>query len=266
MLDKKFIQRYAQQSNIPLTNPRRLLTEYLQAEVLHILYNSKYGKDLSFMGGTCLRFVYSIERFSEDLDLDLITQNKFDFHALAEYFKKELYRLGFNIDTRVKETENIFIIFIKFSQIMKQMGVGDMSEQKIKIKFEVNPTPPKSITYHSEIISAYGRSFNIVVNDLDTLFAQKILALFLRPYQKGRDFYDLIWFFAQKNLEPNYAILQEKGFLIKNKQELVIKLQEVLSDTDLERVAKDVERFLFYPEQSRWIIDFHKHIDRYLSK
>ena len=265
MLNKKFIKKYAEQNNIPLTNSRRLLTEYLQTEILQILYNSQYGKHLTFMGGTCLRFVYRIERFSEDLDFDLISNKDFDFQKLADYFEKELKRLGFIVDTRVKETENIFIIFIKFSQVMKQIGVSELDNQKLKIKFKVDSSPLKNIKYKSEIISAYGKNFNVIVNTLETLFAQKLLALFLRPYQKGRDFYDLIWFLAQKNIEPNYKILQEKGFKIKNEKELIEKMEEVISKLDLKQASRDVERFLFYPEQAKWILDFNKYLQTFKS-
>ena len=89
MLDKIFLENYRKRQNIP-ENPRRNLTEYLQSEILFSLYNSKYGKQISFMGGTCLRFVYNIERFSEDLDFELIGKDKLVFIELAKFFEKEL--------------------------------------------------------------------------------------------------------------------------------------------------------------------------------
>ena len=253
MLDKKFIEKYATQNSIPLSSPRRLLTEYLQAEILQILYRSKFGKNLSFLGGTCLRFVYKIERFSEDLDFDLITSETMDFQELAEYFERELERLGFSVDTRVKETENIFIIFVNFSHVMKQMGISDLDDQKIKIKVEVDPHPLNHIMYHTEMISTYGKNVNIIVNNLETLFAQKVLAIIFRPYQKGRDFYDLVWFLSQKTVEPNYDIFKEKDIPISNRGELVEFLLERAKETDLKQASQDVERFLFYPEQAQWI-------------
>jgi len=263
MLDKKFIEKYAKQNNIPLFNTRRLLTEYLQTEILQILYRSKFGKAVSFLGGTCLRFAYKIERFSEDLDFDLISKEKIDFQELADLFEKELSRLGFVVDIKLKETENIFIIFVKFSEVMKQMGVSDLDDQKLKIKFEVDPSPLKSITYHSEIISAYGKSFNIIINDLETLFAQKILAIIFRPYQKGRDFYDLVWFLSQRNIEPNYEIFKEAKIKIRNREELINFLEEQAKKSDLKQAIRDVERFLFYPEQAQWILKLPEYLDNF---
>ncbi len=101
---------------------------------------------------------------------------------------------------------------------------------------------------------------------METLFAQKILALFLRPYQKGRDFYDIIWFLSQKKVEPNYEILKEKGFDIKSREKLITELQKTISKLDLKQASKDVERFLFYPEQAKWIIDLPLYLEKFKKR
>ena len=93
MLDKFFLEDYNRKNAIPV-NPRRNLTEYLQSEILAVVFNSKFGSHLSFLGGTCLRFIHKIERFSEDLDFDLIADG-LDYEALAEFIGKKLRELGF---------------------------------------------------------------------------------------------------------------------------------------------------------------------------
>lgn len=261
MLDKFFLEDYVKRNNIP-QNPRRYLTEYLQTEILAALYGSKYGQFVSFLGGTCLRFVYKIDRFSEDLDFDLI-KTGLDYDELAKYLEKKLREQGFRVDVRAKKTENIFIIFVKFSDVLKEMGLSDMDDQKIKIKFEVDPNPYKNIQYETKQITVYGKNFNVIANTLPTLFAQKIIALKFRPYQKGRDFYDLVWFLAQKNVEPNYAILSEKGLKISNRQELVIELKNTINSLDLKQAARDVEKFLFYPQQAKWILELPKYLENF---
>lgn len=261
MLDKNFLDDYVKKNNIP-PNTRRYLAEYLQSEILSVLYNSKYGAHLSFLGGTCLRFVYKIERFSEDLDFDLIKRG-LDYAKLAKFLEKTLKERGFPAETRLKKTENIFIIFVKFSGTMKQMGLSEFSNQKLKIKFKVDPAPYRNIEYESKTISAYGKTFSVIANTLPTLFAQKIIALKFRPYQKGRDFYDLVWFLAQKNIEPNYAILKEKGIAIKNRQELVSELRKIIANLDLKQAADDVRPFLFYPQQADWIPSLPEYINSF---
>ena len=190
----------------------------------------------------------------------MISKKEIDFQKLADYFEKKLNRLGFTVDTKVKRTENIFVIFVKFSQVMKEMGLSALDDQKLKIKFEVDPRPLKNINYHSEIVSAYGKSFNIITNDLETLFAQKILAITFRHYPKGRDFYDLVWFLSQKNIEPNYKIFKEKNLPIANREGLIDFLQEQAKKTDLKQASKDVEKFLFYPEQAQWILKLPEYL------
>jgi predicted nucleotidyltransferase component of viral defense system len=262
MLDKNFLEDWRKRNNIPL-NPRRNLTEYLQSEILFALQNSKYGEMLTFMGGTCLRFVYKIDRFSEDLDFELVGKKKVDYSDLAKFFEKELNNIGFLVDTRVKKTENIIIIFVKFSALLKEAGLSGLEKQKLKIKFEIDPEPPKGIEYDSKLISTYGRTFNILANNLSTLFAQKILAIVFRPFQKGRDFYDLVWFLSQREIEPNYEILQEKGIEIENREELIEFLKEKAGESALKQAAKDVEKFLFYPEQAQWILKLPEYLESF---
>jgi predicted nucleotidyltransferase component of viral defense system len=232
----------------------------LQAEILAVLYNSKFGPYLSFLGGTCLRFAYKIERFSEDLDFDLIKKN-LDYDELAKFIEKKLKEQGMLVQAIVKKTENIIIISVRFSQIMREMGLSDLDDQKLKIKFEIDPVPYKNITFESRQVFAYGKNFNIIANKLETLFAQKILAIIFRPYQKGRDFYDLVWFLSQKNIEPNYEIFKEKGIKIKNRKELIEFLEKQAQKSDLDQAVKDVERFLFYPEQAQWILKLPQYLD-----
>ena len=263
MLDKFFLEDYIKRSGIP-NMPRRVLTEYLQSEILAVVYNSKFGSHISFLGGTCLRFVYKIERFSEDLDFDLI-KNGLDYGELAKFIEKKLRELGFLADTSVKKRENVITVDVKFSEVMREMGLSAMDGQKLKIKFEIDPNPRKNIKYESKYVFAYGKSFNVISNTFDTLFAQKIMAIAFRPYQKGRDFYDLIWFLSQKNIEPNYEILAEKNIKVKNRAELVEFLEKQADKTDLKQAAKDVERFLFYPEQAQWILKLPEYLKSFYA-
>lgn len=258
MLDKFFLEDYIKRNGIPNV-PRRILTEYLQAEILAVTFNSGFGPHLSFLGGTCLRFVYKIERFSEDLDFDLI-KSGLDYAELAKFITKKIKELGFMAEATVKKTENIIIINVKFSEVMKEMGLSDFADQKLKIKFEIDPGPCKNIQYESRQIFAYGKSFNVIANTLETLFAQKIIAIIFRPYPKGRDFYDLVWFLSQKNIEPDYKILVEKKLPIKNRVELIQFLEGQLKKSDLKQAAKDVERFLFFPEQAQWILKLPEYL------
>lgn len=257
--NKDFFRKYAQEKNIPWQE-RNVLLEYLQTQILKALSLSKYNDSISFLGGTCLRFAYDINRFSEDLDFDLIKKDGFDVDDLMQEIKNKLELQGFQVDTRTKTTENIHIVFFRFRQVLREFGFSVPKDEKVLVKFEIDFNPSKNIKIETKFADSFNERFPMLVNSLDTLFAQKVVAIIFRPYQKGRDFYDLIWFLSQKNIEPKYEIFKEKGLKISNRHELIDFLQEQSKKTDLKQAVKDVERFLFYPEQAQWILKLPEYL------
>jgi predicted nucleotidyltransferase component of viral defense system len=260
--NKDFFKVYAAEKNIPWQD-RNILLEYLQTQILKALSLSKFNDRISFMGGTCLRFAYGINRFSEDLDFDLIKKEGFDVDELMLDIKNKLELQGFQIDARTKTTENIHIVFFKFKNVLREFGLDASSDEKILIKFEIDFDPYRSIHTETKFSDSFNERFPMLVNSLETLFAQKVIAIIFRPYQKGRDFYDLVWFLSQKNVEPNYVIFNEKGIAISNRKELIKFLQEQAKKIDLKQAAKDVERFLFYPEQAKWILKLPAYLESF---
>jgi predicted nucleotidyltransferase component of viral defense system len=263
--DKKYFKNYCEGKNIPWRE-RDVLREYLQTQILKALSASDYNDTISFLGGTSLRFIHEIPRFSEDLDFDLVKKDSFSVDGLEKELNKRVGLLGFAIDTRTKTTENIHIIYFKFRQVLQEFGFNVSKDEKFLIKFEIDYTPYNSIKTETKFADSFNERFPVLINTLPTLFAQKIIALKMRPYQKGRDFYDLVWFLAQKNIEPNYAIFKEKNIAISNRREVVSEMQKIISGLDLKQAAKDVERFLFYPEQAKWILNLSEYLKGFSEK
>jgi len=257
--DKEFFKKYARERNIPWQD-KNILLEYLQTQILKALSLSAFNQHLSFLGGTCLRFAHGIDRFSEDLDFDLIKKKGFNLEKLMDEIKAKLELQGFQVDTRTKTTEKIHIVFFKFRNVLQEFGFDVHKDEKILVKFEIDFDPYKHIKTETTFSDSFNERFPMLVNTLDTLFAQKILAIMFRPYQKGRDFYDLVWFLSQRNVEPNYAIFKEKGIDIKNRLELVKFLEDQAKKSDLQQAAKDVERFLFYPQQAQWVVKLPEYL------
>lgn len=257
--NKDFFKKYALERNIPWQD-RNILLEYLQTQILKALSLSSFNESLSFLGGTCLRFAYGINRFSEDLDFDLMKKEGFHIGDLMIDIQKRLELQGFQVDTRTKTTENIYIVFFRFQNVLQEFGLNVQDNEKILIKFEIDFDPYKNIHTETRFSDSFNERFPMQVNSLDTLFAQKVIAIIFRPYQKGRDFYDLVWFLSQKNLEPNYAIFKEKNLNISNRQELIDFLKNQAEKSDLKQAVEDVERFLFYPEQAKWILKLPEYL------
>jgi len=257
--NKDFFRTYAKDRRIPWQD-RNILLEYLQTQILKALSLSDYNDRLSFLGGTCLRFAYGIDRFSEDLDFDLVKKAGFDVDSLMSVLVGRLELQGFEVDVRTKTTENIHIVFIRFKNVLREFGLSVPKDEKILVKFEIDFDPYRNIRTETRFADSFNERFPMLVNSIDTLFAQKVLAIVFRPYQKGRDFYDLVWFLSQRDIEPNYEIFKEKGIDIKNRRELISFLEERATPSDLEQAAKDVERFLFHPEQAKWILKLPEYL------
>lgn len=257
---KDFFRKYTQKENIPWRE-KNILTEYLQTQILKALSMSKFNDSISFLGGTCLRFAHGINRFSEDLDFDLIKKDGFEIENLMRDIERKLKLLGFEVDVRAKTNEKIHTIYFKFRNVLREFGFNVHKDEKLLVKFEIDFNPSVNIHTETKFFDSFNERFPILVNTLETLFAQKILAIVFRSYQKGRDFYDLVWFLSQKNTEPNYEIFREKGIEIRNREELIEFLKNQAVKSDLPQAAKDVERFLFYPEQAQWILKLSEYLE-----
>lgn len=260
--NKDFFKKYAKEKNIPWQE-KNILLEYLQTQILKALSLSKFNDSLSFLGGTCLRFAHNINRFSEDLDFDLLKKNGFEIDELMRDIEDKLELQGFETDVRTKTTENIHIIYFRFRRVLREFGFNVQKDEKVLVKFEIDFNPSEYILTETKFADSFNERFPMLVNTPETLFAQKIIAIIFRPYQKGRDFYDLVWFLSQKRIEPNYEIFKEKGIEIKNRQELIEFLRAQVAKSDLGQAAKDVERFLFYPEQARWILKLPEYLESF---
>jgi len=74
------------------------IREILQELVLG-LWRSKFFEKAAFYGGTALRILYGLDRFSEDLDFSLLRPDiEFDLSKYNSALKKELEAFGFHVE------------------------------------------------------------------------------------------------------------------------------------------------------------------------
>jgi hypothetical protein len=67
------------------------------------LWRSKFFEKAAFYGGTALRVLYGLDRFSEDLDFSLLEKNEaFDLADYGDALKRELASFGFTVDIESK--------------------------------------------------------------------------------------------------------------------------------------------------------------------
>lgn len=236
--------------------PRMVLKEYLQYKILEIIFSSKFGDKIIFMGGTSVRIIYGNDRFSEDLDLDNCGLNKKDFASLMEIIKRELKREG--IETEIRNTyQNVYHCYLKFPDILFNNNLSPLKDEKILIQIDSFCLKEK-IKSETKIISKADIFTEVIIYPADVILSQKISAVLNRKRPKGRDIYDAVYLFSITM--PNWEYLK-KSDNIANMVELKNILEKKYSDKELEQLSADVEPFLINPRKIIQIKKFNKWLE-----
>jgi len=218
---------------------RNILREYLQYKILEIIFNSKAGQKMSFLGGTALRIVYGSPRFSEDLDFDNFSLTEKDFAELADKIRVDLAKQGYRV-----EIKNIFKgayrCYVKLPEVLFDNELSNLRQEKIVIQVD---TAPHLFGYDRELknINKFDVFTQIYATPVDIILSQKIYAALNRKRTKGRDFYDIV--FLLSRTMPNYGYLNAK-LGVKNGSDLKKMLLSKTADFDFETMAEDVKPFL----------------------
>ncbi len=208
---------------IPFHKNRALIREYLQSKIIYYLYGMSEARKLSFIGGTSLRLLRDLDRFSEDLDFDNLGLSFSQIKDLFLKIKNVLEKEGFEIVYKIKKTNNSGIGDMKFKNLLFNLGISPYQEESLVIK--INYTTPK-IKPETEVVilNRFGLVQAVVSNTLEFLLSQKMRAVLSRKDPQPRDFYDVVWFLSHK-VQPSAKLFSEMR--VKNKEELFLKLNHI---------------------------------------
>ena len=184
--------------------------EYLQARILQSLQRAGAMQTLAFHGGTSLRFLYDIPRYSEDLDFALEGDPEaYDFRAYCQRIKRDLTGETYVIDVKLNEKRVVKNAFVRFRGLLFELGLSGHKTEVLAIKIEVDTNPPPRAGLMTTSLYKHV-PLNLQHHDPATLFSGKLHAILQREYLKGRDVYDLWWYLAQPEWpDPNLAHLNE---------------------------------------------------------
>jgi predicted nucleotidyltransferase component of viral defense system len=185
-----------------------LVREYLQARVLQGFQEDAVFTRWAFLGGTALRFLHSIPRFSEDLDFSTVgTGEDPGFRTALRRVRSTLEAEGYQLDIRVNDRRPVISAFLRFPALLQELGLSPRASQVLSIKVEVDTKPPAGASLDTTIVRRHV-TVHLQHHDKSSLLAGKLHALLSRPWLKGRDVYDLIWYLADPTWpEPNIALL-----------------------------------------------------------
>ena len=230
---------------------RNRLREYLQHVILRQMFEQNLLNSLIFHGGTGLRIIHDLARFSEDLDFHLEkTDYDFDFPKEIDSMKKGLALSGYRVQSKSNLSRNVKHVFIKFEELLLESGISSQVNEILSIKIEIDTNPPFGFGVEKNLVNQY---FPFVVKHYDkpTFIAGMLHSILQRPYVKGRDFYDLLFYLSRwKDVMPNLDYLnnalEQTGYSrpkveISNWRQLII---ERIRSIDWEKVQADVAPFL----------------------
>ena len=228
-----------------------LIREYLQARILESLQEGGAWASLAFMGGTSLRFLYRLPRFSEDLDFAMETPSpEFDFLGLIvsarARFEKEGYRTTATASTRAVVNK----AFIRFPGLEHELGLSRDARRALSVKIEVDTRPPAGAGLEVTTVRRHA-TLRLSHHDKPSLLAGKVAALLCREWVKGRDVYDLMWYLSDPTWpEPNEILLSNAlrqsgpAYLVAEVEAWRRALVRRLGGAPWDGVKADVERFL----------------------
>ena len=189
-------------------DPVNLVREYLQAGILIGLQRAGAMSAIAFHGGTALRFLYSLARYSEDLDFALERPEAgYDLSAALAAIETRFTREGYEIRTKLNERGVVHKASVSFPGLLYDVGISPHADQNIFIRIEVDTRPPAGATLQTSVVRRF-ETLRLFHHDLPSLFAGKLAAVMCRTYTKGRDFFDLLWYLSEHpGLEPNGELL-----------------------------------------------------------
>lgn len=229
-----------------------LLKEYLQLVILDYLSSTPYIRNMVFIGGTNLRLVKGIDRFSEDLDFDCKDFSKEEFMEMTNGIVRFLERSGFRIETGDKENSRLkaFRRNLYFPELLFDLALSGHRSERFLIKVE---SQDQGIKYETKMINIKGCGFffPFPVPADGVLCSMKIAAMLNRS--KGRDFYDLMFLLSQ--VRPDYDFLSKRCGINKLDEFKEITYKH-LETVDLKSKQKDFEHLLFNRTNSERILRF----------
>lgn len=253
------LEQYQPQS---WTEEENALKEIFQEVALAALGRTDFFKYAVFQGDTAFRILYTLQRFSEDLDF--VLKEPDPHFRLPDYFKNlseefEAYGILMEVQDRSKLNESVQKAFLKDNSpgglLSLKYKPRHQQPRQIKIKLEIDTNPPAGSEFETKFLD-FPIAFAVVVQDPPSLFAGKNHALLCRGYIKGRDWYDFLWYVSRKT-PINFKLLGSackqngpwkgkrgiftKDWYLENMENKILSIDWIAAKKDVARFLKPKE-------------------------
>lgn len=212
LFDKLVLEALKNQPNL---SPLRMVVEkeLLHHDILRVLSNNNLLKNLTFIGGTCLRCCYGGVRLSEDLD----------FTGGHDFTRGSLSQMGQILTHNLQDK---YGLLVQVSEPTKDKQNVDTWKIKIEIRGQQKNLPAQRINIDICAVASYEKRPMMLLNpygiDMGTsglivqvqsreeIYTDKLLAFAFRPNRiKYRDLWDIIWLHGL-GIKPRFELVSNK--------------------------------------------------------
>jgi predicted nucleotidyltransferase component of viral defense system len=204
----------AQAMKLPVEKPRAIVREYLQSMVITTIYREAEASKLLFTGGTALRLLRGLDRFSEDLYFDNIGISEQGMDALLDKVVKRIRYENIEVElvTTHKAEKNYFEL--RFPHLLAELKISTNPKEKLMIKIDYARVW-QGQKPETKLFSQYGFLERVIVNPLAQALVEKLAAYVGRKQTQPRDIYDVVWLYTQgARWDGEFATLNQLGDVV----------------------------------------------------
>lgn len=247
---KDYLRQLLEGADNPLVRGG-LVREYLQARILESLQDQGVFLRWAFLGGTALRFLFGIPRFSQDLDFSLhVPGEAAGLRAAMGRVMRALEGEGYRLECKTSDAKAVATALVRFPGLPHELGLSPHASQALSVRVEVDTNPPAGAGIETSIVRRHV-TLHLCHYDKASLLASKLHAILSRRWTKGRDLYDLAWYLAERtwpapNLELLNAALAQTGWAGEpvTPETWRQAVRQRIEDVDWPRARADVGPFL----------------------
>lgn len=231
---------------------RQYFREILQEIALYSLSVHGFFEKALFHGGTELRLLHSLPRFSEDLDFQLRSPKEdLSWESYESRLLTTCRRFDLQPEIRRRKHTRGAIKAIMLLDTSDAAKNASGRSGYTRIRLEIDTNPPAGAVAKTGFLD-FPVPHELSIMDLPSSFALKCHALLCRNWLKGRDWFDLLWFCSRK-IHPNLQLfansMKQSGHwegqdIPMTEDWLLQKLRDKIEEIDIKQAIGDVLPFV----------------------
>lgn len=225
------IAGFAKEYGLPLGKKRAIIREVLQAKILEFLYSQKESANFYFVGGTSLRIIRGLDRFSEDLDFDIKNLTQQEIGDVISKIALSLQKENYDVFLYRNTTEKREYFELRFKNVLREFEIASQNQEKLVIKIDCENFW-EGLKKEVVTMKRYGLLSSIVTLPLSQILLEKLTAYLKRRQTQPRDIYDIVWLISQ-------GAKIDESFFAQNAKKIGIKsISEMFKLTNLKFVTE----------------------------